>query len=148
MLLMRDVSFTGYLLEVPAAAAEDLHLHELVALRPEPEQPPLLARVARRVFDPETGMISLGVQLLCDPALQPGTAALQPAAGPSETYIFVPGADGTGRRDGFLVSYRALESPEPHTLAAGGRTYSLAFNRVRQHGRGWALAGFEILAVA
>jgi hypothetical protein len=145
MLTMRDVSFTGYLLEAPAAAAADIHLREVVALRPEPEQPPLLARVARRIYEPETGLVSLGVHLLCDPALQPHTATLRSPAGRDETFIFVPGADATGRRDGFLVTYRALESREPHTVATDGRTYTLTFNRVRERGRGWALAGFEIV---
>jgi hypothetical protein len=144
MLVMRDASFTGYLLEAPLAQAADLNLHELVALRPEPEQPPLLARIARRVYDPEAATVSIGVHLLCDPALQPQTATLRSAAGVDETYIFVPGADGSGRRDGFLVTYRALEPHEPHTVRAGDRSYTLTFNRVRERGRGWALAGFEI----
>ena len=144
MLTMRDVSFTGYRLEAPAAEVEDLHLHELVAIRPEPDQPPLLARVARRVHDPETGLVSIGVHLLCDPALQPRTVPLRSAAGVEETYIFVPGADASGRRDGFLVSYRAIEARERHTASGAGRDYNLVFNRVRERGRGWALAGFEM----
>ena len=147
MVTLRDMSFTGYLAEVPAAAAGDFYLNEVVAVRAEPDQAPLLARVARRVFDPDAGAVSLGLELLCDPLLQPRTAMLRGPGGAEETYIFVPGVDGAGRRDGFLVPYRVVQSGEPCTVGVDGREYTLAFNRVRRRGRGWVMAGFEILGV-
>jgi hypothetical protein len=58
--------------------------------------------------------------------------------------LFVPGEDSTGRQDAFLVGESALERSPAFAVDVGDQTFSLRLNRVRDRGRGWVLAGFEI----
>jgi hypothetical protein len=71
--------------------------------------------------------------------------ALRSDAHDEGTYLFVPGEDASGRHDAFVVPYRLLESHERFRVERGGRDFAFAFNRVRRRGRGWALAGYEMV---
>jgi hypothetical protein len=87
----------------------------------------------------------IGVQRLSHPSLPLRTCALRSDTREQGTYIFVPGDDASGRRDSFAVPYRLLESNERFLVRRDGRDFALGFNRVRRRGRGWALAGFEMV---
>ena len=105
-----------------------------------------MARVARRVRDPGSDRIQVGMQILSDRAHRVRPCALRSAELDSEdTYIYVPGADASGRRDSFIVPFRLLESRACFHVTRGGKGFALEFNRVRRRGRGWAQAGFEMV---
>jgi hypothetical protein len=62
-----------------------------------------------------------------------------------EEFIFVPGPDSSGRFDCFAVPYSAIKDDVRYRVNAGGEEFTLTLNRMRRRGRGWALAGFEIV---
>jgi hypothetical protein len=142
VMILKNASATGYLLE--ATAKDSAALGDLLGLRVGEGQPMVLARVVRRVNELGRG-IQLGVQLMSDTSWPMRVAALESADGQPEQFVFVPGPDGSGRFDSFAVPYSALKDDARYRVLAGGEEYTLAFNRVRRRGRGWALAGFEIV---
>jgi hypothetical protein len=140
-----DVSESGWLLEGPGADAAGLLVGELIALRFNPGTRCVLGTVVRSVRPAHGDGVQVGVQRLSHPGMPPRPCKLRPDTGDEATYLFVPGDDASGRRDGFVVPYRVLESNERFRVRRGGRDYALAFNRVRRRGRGWALAGYEMV---
>jgi hypothetical protein len=70
---------------------------------------------------------------------------LRSDSGEEDTYVFAPGADASGRHDSFVVPYRLLEAKARFFVSRGGREYAFELNRVRRRGRGWAMAGFEMV---
>jgi hypothetical protein len=75
------------------------------------------------------------------------TAAAGNPARRTEQMLFVPGNDSTGRQDAFLVSDSAPVHGQAFEATVGDQTFSLRLNRVRDRGRGWVLAGFEIFGM-
>jgi hypothetical protein len=145
-LTLVDESDTGWLMELDALAAAPLVIGELVAVRLEEGGPCHVARVVRRVRDPESDRVQVGMQMLSDRAHRVRPCALRSVELDSEdTYIFVPGADASGRCDTFIVPFRLLESRACFHVTRGGKPFALEFNRVRKRGRGWAQAGFEMV---
>jgi hypothetical protein len=145
-LALVDESDTGWLVEATTANAAPLLIGELVALRLEEGGPCHVARVVRRVREPGTDRVQVGIQLLSNPATRVRPCALRSAELASEdTYIFLPGPDASGLHDTFIVPFRLLESRACFHVRRGGQDFALEFNRVRKRGRGWAQAGFEMV---
>jgi hypothetical protein len=145
MTTLMNASSTGYLLETRAPASADIAVGELVGLRTGADQPLVLARVVRRVNELNRG-IQLGVQLLSDAAWPTRLATFASPDGATEEFIFVPGPDSSGRFDSFAIPYSALKDDVRYQVKAGADEYTLEFNRVHRRGRGWAMAGFEIVS--
>lgn len=59
--------------------------------------------------------------------------------------IYIPGEDKAGYRDTLLVSHADFERQDPLKVVLADRVFILRLNRVRYHGNGWHLAGFEVL---
>ena len=59
--------------------------------------------------------------------------------------IYLPGEDRSGYQDMFLVSHSDFERGGVLKVLTQDRAFSLKFNRVRYHGAGWHLAGFEVV---
>jgi len=59
--------------------------------------------------------------------------------------LFVPGDNECGRRDAFLVSEATYQQQHTYVARIGDDAFTLRMNRVRGKGRGWLLAGFEIV---
>ena len=140
-----DASDTGWLLEAHGAAAAGLVVGELLALRVHPGAPLGLACVGRTVRRAEGDSVQVGVERLSQPGVPMRPCALSSDSRAEGTYIFVPGADASGRHDAFVVPYRLLEANDRFRVKRGEREFALAFNRVRRRGRGWALAGYEMV---
>ena len=139
-------SDTGWLVEANAATAAALVVGELVALRSDERGPCHIARVVRRIRDAGSDRVQVGLQLLSDRRVGARPCLLSSTELATEdTYIFVPGADGSGSRDTFIVPFRLLESRACFHVLRGERDFALEFNRVRERGRGWAQAGFEMV---
>jgi len=140
-----DASESGWRLEARGAFAAGLVVGELVGLRFHPRTPVVLACVVRCVRRAEGEGLEVGVERLSHPRLAARPCNLRSDARDQGTYLFVPGEDESGRHDAFVVPYRLLESNERFRTVRGGRDFALAFNRVRRRGRGWALAGYEMV---
>jgi len=145
LLRLVDASETGWLLEAAEADATALVVGELLALRFHPGTPCVLACVVRCVRQADGDRMRVGVERLSHAALPMRPCPLRTEHGLDGTYIFVPGEDASGRQDAFVVPYRLLESSERFLVRRNGRDFALGFNRVRRRGRGWALAGYEMV---
>jgi hypothetical protein len=143
-----DVSATGFGFEALEGDAAGLEVGEVVGWRREPGGPCVLGKVTRRLASATDGQVFIGVHLLSD-AAQP--LALRCATafgeGASHTFLYVPGDDDSGRHDAFLVPESTFEEPSAYDVRIAERRLTLRFNRTRARGRGWVLAGFEVLPV-
>jgi hypothetical protein len=144
-----DASASGLGLEALETDAAGIEVGDLLGWRNAQGGPVVLARVVRRMPAATSGQVFLGVHLLTE-AAQPlklsqvvsfdnGTA--------NGTYFFVPGGDDSGRGDAFLVSDHTYQLQASYNTHVGNDAFTLRFNRVRLKGRGWNLAGFEIVPV-
>ncbi|HLX25048.1 MAG TPA: hypothetical protein VKR38_16995 [Usitatibacter sp.] len=147
LLHLVDVSELGLGFEEAETPRGEITLGDIIAVRLGPASPVVaLGKVVRRIPVTEQGGFSLGVRILSKApqrvVVAPGTATKNAAA---PVLIYVPGEDDSGRHDGFLVSERDFAQAGPISVCVGASIVTLRFNRVRDRGRGWILAGFEIL---
>ena len=142
-----DVSDTGYGLEASDAEAFGIGVGDLVGMKLSDDEPCVLGRVARRVPGPHAGKVVIGVDALCTRprALTLSRRERQNRTDDDELFIYVPGGDASGAQDAFVVHEKLLNETGAHEAMLGENRFTLQFNRVRRKGRGWALAGFEIL---
>ena len=145
-LWLLDVSDTGFGFEAMGRDAVGIEVGDIVGWRKAKGEPCTIGKVVRRVPGGQPGQVFLGVQRLTH-AAQP--LRLVEQIGDRElsenTFVFVAGDDPSGRHDAFLLPEKLMRDNAFRTRA-GNDVYKLRFNRVRNKGRGWVLAGFEILA--
>lgn len=145
-LWLTDVSDSGFGFEALGRDAVGIEVGDLIGWRKAKGEPCTIGKVVRRVPGASPEQVFLGVQRLTD-AAQP--LRLVEEIGERElsedTFVFVPGADDSGRHDAFLVPENLQRENAAFRARAGNDLYRLRFNRVRNKGRGWVLAGFEIV---
>jgi hypothetical protein len=146
-LRLADVSETGYGLEASEKDAFGIGVDDLVGIKLSEDEPCVLGRVARRVPGQHEGLVIIGVRALTgEPqALTLSRTQRQNRPDDDELFIYVPGAEDSGAQDAFVVHEKLLNEPGSHEATLGEDRFTIQFNRVRRKGRGWALAGFEIL---
>jgi hypothetical protein len=88
------------------------------------------------------GMVRLGLRLLSRAPKKVDLA--QPANGVAVAAIYVPSEDASGHVDALLVSETDFKPREDFEVRFSDRVFVVRMNRVRYHGRGWHLAGFEV----
>ena len=138
-----DSSATGLGFEAMGTDAAGIEIGDLLGWRTTVGGPVVLGTVIRCLAGAIPGQLFLGVRVLTS-AAQPIT--LTHDAGQSEAvHLFVPGEDTSGRHDAFLVSEKGYELQNTYSARVGDTAYALRFNRIRGRGRGWLLAGFEIV---
>lgn len=142
-----DASATGHGLEALESDAQGIEVGDLLGWRNTTNGPIVLARVMRRMPAATSGQVFLGVQLLTEAAqpLKLTQVVSFDNGSANGTYLFVPGSDDSGAGDGFLVSDHTYGLQASYSTHVGAEAFKLKFNRVRIKGRGWNLAGFEIL---
>jgi hypothetical protein len=147
LLHLIDLSDSGLGLEGKEAAAAGIQLGDIVALRIVPLASLSIGKVTRSLpAAANSAACELGVRLLSNrPRLLEVRNAGEPATTPSFPLAYVPGDDPSGRHDAFLVGERMFAEGKPLETRIGENTYRFCFNRVRDRGPGWILAGFEIL---
>jgi hypothetical protein len=146
-LWLADTSASGLGFEAMESDAAGIEVGDLIGWRKASGGAVTLGVVRRRLAGATAGQVFLGVQLVTE-AAQPLTLTSEVAfdgAQAAGTYLFVPGSDESGRHDAFLVSESTYQQHSTLRTRAGSNSYQLRFNRVRGRGRGWLLAGFEIL---
>ena len=107
----------------------------------------MLGRVVRRGPGQAEGEVVIGVQAITRTPQAVALVRTDPQNRPDDedVYIYVPGADASGARDSFLVPEKIVTDGETRDARIGEDIFTLRFNRVRHRGRGWSLAGFEIV---
>lgn len=149
MVRVANVSETGFGIEGDQRDCGSIAVGDVVALRLEAGSPLEICKVVRSVPTPVAGRVWIGVRRLSARARP--IEVVQPSAQSQRererTLAFVPGEDESGRHDACLVSERAFADGAPLDAYVGDCVYSFRFNRPRERGRGWVLAGFEIAGV-
>ena len=143
---LADVSDTGFGIEASEKDAAGIAVGDVLGLRLSDEEPCVLGRVVRRVAGEVEGQVVIGLRALCNSPQALTLSRTEPQGRPDDddVFIYVPGGDG-GAQDAFLVPEKFLAEESSRQTAIGDDLFTLKFNRVRRKGRGWALAGFEIL---
>ena len=143
---LRDESETGLGLEGSRAECAGVAAGDLVAIRRAPGTPLVLGRVARSMPSKGSRSIVMGVQRL-GTGVQELVATREQGGMPGETVrmVLVVGADLGGRQDAFLVSDRGYAEAGVFSVTIEQTTYLFRYNRASERGRGWLLAGFEIM---
>lgn len=146
-LWLADASATGLGFEAMESDAAGIEIGDLIGWRKANGGPVTLGVIRRRIAGSTAGQVFLGVQLVTE-AAQPLTLTSDVAFDGGQaagTYLFVPGNDASGRHDAFLISESTYQQHATLRTRAGSSSFQLRFNRVRGRGRGWLLAGFEIM---
>lgn len=147
MMRLVDESDTGLGLEGPGSECGAVAAGDLLAVRLPDSDRLVLGKVVRSVASKTPGHVLLGVRRMSAGAQ---LLALRREAGtrPADnlTLLFVPGLDSSGRHDACLVSERDFAERAPLCTLAGNRLFRMRLNRARERGRGWVLAGFEVLS--
>ncbi|HET7729106.1 MAG TPA: hypothetical protein VFK48_03650 [Usitatibacter sp.] len=148
-LWLADTSATGCGFEALESDANGLEIGDLIGWRRAAGGAIALGRIIRRLPSATAGQVFIGVQLFTETGI-PFTLSRMDCydrGRAEETFLFVPGDDESGRRDAFLVSESAFQQQHVYVARVGEDAFPLRFNRVRAKGRGWMLAGFEIVPV-
>ena len=142
-----DTSATGLGFEALESDAAGMEVGDLLGWRKPGTGLIQLGRIIRRMPSATSGQVFFGVQLLTQAAqaLKLSQVMAFDNGQADGTYLFVPGDDESGCRDAFLVSEGTYELQSTFRAHVGNDSFTLKFNRVRGKGRGWILAGFEIL---
>ena len=144
-LWLSDSSETGFGFEALGRDAVGIEVGDILGWRTGKGEPCTIGKVVRRVPGSQTGQVFLGVQRLTRAATP---LRLIEEVGDRElsenTFVFVPGSDDSGRHDAFLLPEK-VQRDNAFRTRVGNDLYKLRFNRVRNKGRGWVLAGFEIV---
>lgn len=145
---LNDESDTGLGLEGTASACAGITVGELVAVCVAKGMAPVLGKVVRSAPARSRGRMVLGVRRLGASYRIASVAHERMGREVEEQLLFLPGEDSSGRHDAWLVPDRLFTGRSPFTATLGETRYILRLNRVRDRGRGWVLAGFEVVAAA
>lgn len=143
-----DQSDSGLGLEVPLAQAADIGVGEIIAIVFADHSEPLMGQVARIVPGSREGSLRIGVHVSFDDYQTVELSVAGSSTSRREASAFyVPGADSSGRYDVLLVSEAFAQGKPLCEVRMGDQLYDLRINHIRQKGRGWVAAGFEVVGV-
>jgi hypothetical protein len=145
---LTDVSESGVGVEGEEAECSEVAVDDLVALRLKPTGPLLLARVVRRLPAATGGRVVIGLRALTSSAqLVVATQTSHDADSPDLSVLYIPGPDDSGRNDAYLTCADVADGRKLFDTLVGEDVFTFRFNRVRERGRGWVMAGFEITSM-
>lgn len=165
----RDISSKGFGFSVGANDARvPPQLGELLGLLPPMVKHPLLGVVVRKINDPQTNEITLGVEILSArplpvvvhrvPAIvveanADGTnggaeevSPQAPVANESMTIpaIFAPGPEFDGRLDTLVLPANKFSTADNYIIESGGNKFRIVVNRVVRKSDDWVALRFEV----
>lgn len=144
-LRLLDISLTGMGLLAGAEEALALHVGDLVAVRLEGSATLLLGEIVRKATGAERNTVIIGVQLLSKAPLAATASMTTPHAGAvSFGVIFFTGDADNGNNDALIMSDATYRFDAPLSVQLGKIGFDLRPGRVRKHGRGWKLVGFDV----
>lgn len=139
-----DLSSKGYGLLVDRAAADQVQLNGVLALRNHETGGWIIGTIVRKLANRVRGEILVGVEVL---AYRPIPVDLVPASGGARTQaLYLPGVDANGKLDAILVRAGDFHADRPLTVKAGASQYRIRLNRIIRKGSDWIKARFEIEA--
>ena len=141
-----NVSDSGIGLEGSHAQCDAMVVGSLLGLRLAPDGPLVIGTVTRNIVAAGRGRVVVGVRQISSDAKMVGITV---GTGPDSRVVpmlWIQGDDDSGSRDGYLISERTFGEGLTYEVRTRQNAYSFRFNRVRERGRGWILAGFEIIA--
>jgi hypothetical protein len=141
---LANVSDSGLGLEGSHEQCDAMVVGSLVGLRVAPGEPLVIGTVTRNLVAAGHGRVVVGVRQISSDAKMVGVTRCESDA-PEVPMLWIQGDDVSGSRDGYLVSERTYDEGHAYEVRGGENAYSFRFNRVRERGRGWILAGFEVL---
>jgi len=137
-----DLSSKGYGLLVDRAAAENVMLNGVLALRNHETGGWIIGTVVRKLANRVRGEILIGIEVL---SYRPIPVQLAGAdGGPAVMALYLPGRDDNGKQDAILVRANDFRTNQHLVLAIGGAKYQIRLNRVIRKGSDWIKARFEI----
>jgi hypothetical protein len=147
VLRLTDMSDTGFGFEAGEREASGIGVGDLVGIRLSEEEPCVVGRVVRRVPGQVEGQVNIGVDTLSRAPQALTLKRTEPQGRPDDedVYIYIPGRETSGAEDSFLVPEKIVTEADLHDVQIADDVFTLQFNRMRRRGRGWALAGFEII---
>ncbi len=165
----RDISSKGFGFSVGANEVRvPPQLGELLGLLPPMVKHPLLGVVVRKINDPQTNEITLGVEILsprplpvsvhrvpaiADEQTQIGTDGeveeISPQAPvPNESMvipaIFAPGLEFDGRLDTLVLPANKFSTADNYIIESGGNKFRIVVNRVVRKSDDWVALRFEV----
>ncbi len=136
-----DESADGVGVEYEDDPTRPVSVGTVITLHHDDASPPLLCEVMRRVTA-SGGKARLGLRIL---SRAPKKLKLwRPVIDSSVSAIYLPSDDASGQVDSLLVAESDFHQHENLEARFDDRVFVLRMNRVRYHGRGWHLAGFEV----
>lgn len=112
-----------------------------VTIHGDDEPRPLLCEVMRR--EPGKGhKVRLGLRVLSRDPVK--LLLAHPGEERGIDALFLPGRDASGQQDALLVAEADFTVRDRFEVRFDDRSFVIRMNRVRHHGRGWFLAGFEV----
>jgi hypothetical protein len=144
---MLDESADGLGIECDDSTVTPIEVGALVALQQDGEAQPIICEVVRRtsIGGEVAGAgqkTRLGLKVLSREPKK--LQLLGRGSGRSLDAIYMPGSDSAGHLDTLLVSEIDFDRHGDLEARFDDRNFVLKMNRVRYHGRGWHLAGFEV----
>jgi hypothetical protein len=137
-----DLSSKGYGLLVDRAAADNVMLNGVLALKNHETGGWIIGTVVRKLANRARGEILIGVEVL---SYRPVPVTLKPAeGGPGAPALYLPERDDNGKRDAVLVRTSDFRSDRTVVVQIGTSKYHLRMNRVIRKGVDWVKARFEI----
>ena len=137
-----DMSSKGYGLLVDRAAAEEVLLNGLIAMRNQETGGWIVGNVVRKLSNRVRGEILAGVEVL---SYHPIRVELKPAdAGLAIEALYLPGLDSNGKLDAILMRVSDFSSDRSFVLFAKGARFRIRLNRIIKKGADWLKARFEI----
>jgi hypothetical protein len=136
-----DESADGIGVEVQDDPMRPVNVGTVVTLHHADARPPILCEVMRRSLT-QGGTVRLGLRILSNDPKKVELA--QPLDGVAVEAVYVPSEDASGHIDALLVAESDFRPREDFEVRFDDRIFVLRMNRVRYHGRGWHLAGFEV----
>jgi hypothetical protein len=106
-----NMSASGFGFDASEEEAFGIGVGDLVAMRVSDDDPIVVGRVVRRVPGAIEGNVIIGVRAMSAMPEPLALSRAQPTgkADDDETFIFVPGEDDSGAKDGFLVPEKVLQ---------------------------------------
>lgn len=147
---VNDESDHGLGLLVDEKQWEQVEIGDLVGVKAAGDAYPILGVTVRKLpARGERGGL-LGVELLGRDPRRVSLSASDPRSKTAHKRVdclYLPGKDASGSLDSILVAEGVFAENTSFELVLDGQAYVIELNRMRRQGRGWVVAGFEIIDV-
>ena len=147
-LRLQDHTESGVGLHVEAGEGGHVRVGDLISMSLFPEQAPVIGEVVRKRPAAAEGEFAIGVRFIARETLPLALVHEgKPGHHPEVQALYIAGTDRSGRHDAILVSDSVFRAARPLRSSDGdeGEVFRVHLNRVRHRGRGWVLAGFEMI---